>query len=910
LSEEGKQVESFPLPKDQNIDKLEDFELPNLGIQIDSKLTPSKIISKPIETVIQSKTTIKKAVPIKKVESGRNSNNQSLILANELLSLLVEDDVELVATPVVNTSVAIISEEEDDWNLDEITKFESTIKVKSKSNVRSNFFDSFDDIQDSIIPVAPRQPKKFVSHVIKGSSFKSNDLPTKSSPKPHSTPVHSQSPQKHTIFFPSENYLKSCTVKPLRQVILPDQYKNIQDYRNTYLDALYEQINLEMHEISSKYHSLMKKATKTRLKMMRSMGISYYENIEIYTNSFKKEVTFFIKISEKEKSSYAKDDLWILSSDDTFSEVSLAKSVYHGPTSAGIIQVKLLSGKFKSTNSGYAIRGSNASTELEMIENLNKLDQVNVPILNDLFNKRTLEKQFWLDLDLDRMDEITTNCITKYNLNKDQQNVLFECQKWFNNDKTQSPVVLIHGVFGSGKSYLLVSLILYFVEILTAANEDNIRILISAVTNVAVDRILEGLVEMDFHDFLRIGSQRKIRKRILPYTISTEKSQKELKKEYKEMLKEPMTDIEQKGVKQALDELENGIFEKRKATIKNVKVVGTTCAATVFPVLNDSKFTILILDESSQCIEPLALLPLRFGCERMIACGDPLQLDPTLSGNSIDPKNTLEKTVFLRLSKIGYNPMTLFTQYRCHPSISCLSNKMFYKNQLKDGIDPKDRPAVVRGLPPLVIVDTQGRETHSESSGSNYNEAEVKVVLKLVELLLQEGVDKDDIGVISLFQLQTWKITTELKNRAINLKVSTVDAFQGGEKKIIILSCVKTESLGFIENEKRLNVALSRAKNHLFIVCNQRSLKKGAHFSFVFDHAKKLTNGVKDSVDVLQASSWKEILEAENEQEEFNDVVSQIENEQDAFNDMLDAIESDNDRKRVAIGDINPITKK
>jgi superfamily I DNA and/or RNA helicase len=97
------------------------------------------------------------------------------------------------------------------------------------------------------------------------------------------------------------------------------------------------------------------------------------------------------------------------------------------------------------------------------------------------------------------------------------------------------------------------------------------------------------------------------------------------------------------------------------------------------------------------------------------------------------------------------------------------------------------------------------------------------------------------------------------------IKVSTVDAFQGGEKEIIILSCVRTESLGFIESEKRLNVALTRARRHLILVCKLDTLAKGKSYGVVINHAKSkppkpfLTQSFRNEKFNLGRSSYFEI---------------------------------------------------
>lgn len=70
------------------------------------------------------------------------------------------------------------------------------------------------------------------------------------------------------------------------------------------------------------------------------------------------------------------------------------------------------------------------------------------------------------------------------------------------------------------------------------------------------------------------------------------------------------------------------------------------------------------------------------------------------------------------------------------------------------------------------------------------------------------------------------------------VQVSTVDAFQGAEKEIIILSCVRTRQIGFIDSEKRMNVALTRGRRHLLIVGNLACLRKNHLWGRVIQHCE------------------------------------------------------------------------
>lgn len=70
------------------------------------------------------------------------------------------------------------------------------------------------------------------------------------------------------------------------------------------------------------------------------------------------------------------------------------------------------------------------------------------------------------------------------------------------------------------------------------------------------------------------------------------------------------------------------------------------------------------------------------------------------------------------------------------------------------------------------------------------------------------------------------------------VQMSTVDAFQGAEKDVVILSCVRTRQVGFIDSEKRMNVALTRGRRHLLIVGNLACLRRNRLWGRVIEHCE------------------------------------------------------------------------
>ncbi|XP_028404167.1 protein ZGRF1-like [Dendronephthya gigantea] len=208
-------------------------------------------------------------------------------------------------------------------------------------------------------------------------------------------------------------------------------------------------------------------------------------------------------------------------------------------------------------------------------------------------------------------------------------------------------------------------------------------------------------------------------------------------------------------------------------------------------------------------------------------------------------------------------PILLRTQYRCHPLISSISNRLFYNDQLLDGVNAEERKPLVDFIPTLCFYDVANGKEECSQDGSYFNTSEAKFVVTLIKSLLESEIEPKQIGVISQYKSQLTAINNSLsadgatsQKELAGIQISTVDAFQGGEKDVIILSCVRTKHIGFIDCERRTNVALTRAKRHLCIVGRGKMLSSNALW-------KKILTICRDSPLGLQSSEsyvkeWKE----------------------------------------------------
>ncbi|XP_019377530.1 PREDICTED: protein ZGRF1 isoform X2 [Gavialis gangeticus] len=555
----------------------------------------------------------------------------------------------------------------------------------------------------------------------------------------------------------------------------------------------------------------------------------------------------YLKLSRKEHSSmYSKDDLWVVSKTLNFEplETFIACSAFFGPSANNEVELLPLKGfcpsNWHSNMIVHALLVCNASTELTCLRNMQEYFNPNslsilqcllkMPFNTEHANNRVNKRKFippalntkcsmvWGLLSSKVTLALAEKMIQQFQLNMDQARALIQIAQMMSSPESSAekeeqqvhPITIIHGVFGAGKSYLLSVVVLFLLqlfessEVIKGPQPTPWKLLIAASTNVAVDRVLLGLLNLGFEDFIRVGSIRKIAKPILPHSLHAGSgSENEQLKELLALMKEDLTPIEKIHVRKSIEQHKLGT---NKAILQQVRVVGATCAACPFPCMNNLKFPLVVLDECSQMTEPTSLLPIaRFQCEKLVLVGDPKQLPPTIQGSESAHENGLEQTLFDRLCLMGHDAVVLRTQYRCHPAISAVASDLFYEGNLLDGISEVDRSPLLDWLPTLCFYNVNGAEqVNNLLSGVHSDAHEIKAV-----------------------------------------QVSTVDAFQGAEKEIIVLSCVRTRQVGFIDSEKRMNVALTRAKRHLLIIGNLGCLSKNKLWGRVIHHCEGTENGLQ-----------------------------------------------------------------
>lgn len=270
-------------------------------------------------------------------------------------------------------------------------------------------------------------------------------------------------------------------------------------------------------------------------------------------------------------------------------------------------------------------------------------------------------------------------------------------------------------------------------------------------------------------------------------------------------------------------------------------VICCTCVGAGDPRLARFKFHSILIDESMQATEPECMVPVVLGAKQLILVGDHCQLGPVVMCKKA-ARAGLSQSLFERLVVLGIRPLRLEVQYRMHPQLAQFPSNFFYEGSLQNGVFADERR--MRGLDfpwpqperPMLFYACQGQEEMAGSGTSYLNRTEAALVEKICTRFLRSGVKPQQVGVITPYEGQRAYLVQHMQFQGAlhaklyqEIEVASVDAFQGREKDLIVMSCVRSnehQGIGFLNDPRRLNVALTRARYGLIIVGNPKVLSK------------------------------------------------------------------------------------
>lgn len=430
------------------------------------------------------------------------------------------------------------------------------------------------------------------------------------------------------------------------------------------------------------------------------------------------------------------------------------------------------------------------------------------------------------------------------------------------------PFLVIQGPPGTGKSGLLK-------ELIALAVGKGERVLVTAPTNAAVDNMVEKLSSIGLN-IVRVGNPARIssavaskslgdivNSKLAAFRTEFERKKSDLRKDLSHCLKD---DSLAAGIRQLLKQLGKTLKKKEKETVREVlssaQVVLATNTGAADPLIRRlDAFDLVVMDEAGQAIEPSCWIPILQG-KRCILAGDPCQLAPViLSRKALE--GGLGVSLLERASTLheGVLATKLTTQYRMNDAISSWASKEMYSGLLKSSstvashllVDsPFVKPTWITQCP-LLLLDTRmpygslsvGCEEHLDpaGTGSFYNEGEADIVVQHVSSLIFSGVRPTAIAVQSPYVAQVQLLRERLDElpEADGVEIATIDSFQGREADAVIISMVRSNTLGavgFLGDSRRTNVAITRARKHVAVVCDSSTICHNTFLARLLRHIR------------------------------------------------------------------------
>lgn len=394
---------------------------------------------------------------------------------------------------------------------------------------------------------------------------------------------------------------------------------------------------------------------------------------------------------------------------------------------------------------------------------------------------------------------------------------------------TCSDYALVLGLPGAGKSETLVCCIL----VLALLEK---RVLITSHTHNAVDNILKRLPSKKCESFIRIGDDEfKVLKEVRKYRLGGE-----------------IWDASS--------------FDAINYASEKARIVGATCYALNHPFFARKEFDVVLVDEAGQLTLPAILGPLLIS-KTFALVGDHHQLPPLIT-SEIARRSGMEDSLFAQLCNKNPDAVCSLTcQYRMNEPLTKLPNALTYDGKLKPANDAVARKMLsveedfdvkarkikwltnaTSGRPDkaVIFLDTSAEEevqdqTREIPDERPVNKGEQRLVLEIVRSLIRRKVEAAKIAVLSPFNAQVDEIAELLKSdeKVSDVESLTIDKAQGRDFDAVVISFVKSNSRGdtteLLEDKRRLNVAITRAKSKLILIGNMQTLRSSNAMSKMLD---------------------------------------------------------------------------
>ena len=416
-------------------------------------------------------------------------------------------------------------------------------------------------------------------------------------------------------------------------------------------------------------------------------------------------------------------------------------------------------------------------------------------------------------------------------------------------------VAIVHGPPGTGKTTTLVEAIY---ETLHRENQ----VLVCAQSNMAVDWISEKLVDRGV-PVLRIGNPTRVNDKMLSFTYERRFESHpdypqlwSIRKAIRDLHGQNRKGANRENIRQKINSLKDRATELEirinADLFSEARVIACTLTSSANRVLMGMKFGTLFIDEAAQALEAACWIAIR-KADRVVLAGDHQQLPPTIK--CIEAmRGGLDKTLMQHIVHNKPEAVSLLRiQYRMNDEIMRFSSDWFYHGALNSAPEVKYR-SILDFDTPIVWVNTEDMDCNEEFVGESFgriNKAEatlsIEELKKYIEKIGKERLldERIDFGLISPYKAQVQYLRQLIKKDAFFkpfrqlITINTVDGFQGQERDVILISLVRANEdgqIGFLNDLRRMNVAITRARMKLIILGDASTLTKHPFYKKLYEY--------------------------------------------------------------------------
>ena len=438
---------------------------------------------------------------------------------------------------------------------------------------------------------------------------------------------------------------------------------------------------------------------------------------------------------------------------------------------------------------------------------------------------------------------------------------------WLNTSQEQAvrdvlrakDVLIVHGPPGTGKTTTLV-------EAISEVLRREPQVMVCAQSNTAVDWICQQLSDRGIA-VLRIGNPSRVTETMLANTYEHRfeshpdypdlwQIRRSIRQLYSQPRKARGENFHQKiaRLRERADEIEMRI---RHTLFDQSRVIACTLTGAANQLLVGQHYHTLFIDEAAQALEAACWIPLQ-RVDRVILAGDHQQLPPTIKspeamraglGRTLMEQVAQRKPEVVRLLRV---------QYRMNEALMRFSSEWFYHGLLEAAPEVRHRSLLDDVDDPLVWIDTP-TEAAEQFVGSSYgriNKTEASLTLQALHHYVERIgrhrliAERVDFAIISPYRAQVQYLRNLVRHDEMlrplrkQITVNTVDAFQGQERDVVMVSLVRSNEqgqIGFLSDLRRMNVAITRARFKLIILGSKDTLCQHKFYKKLFDRCKQVS---------------------------------------------------------------------